>query len=99
MTKRYIFTPPEQLKDAPVIGGYHFHDGQHVRNEFDGPLVEPMLCGYYACKLEVIDDTPEQTIEPDSGSLAKSNTSAAAAQIAQTAQSAQSAQSAVAKPK
>jgi hypothetical protein len=79
MAKRFVFTAPEALKDAPVIANYRFVDGKHERNEFEGPLVGEILVSYYSCTLEVIEDTPaENSTAADAGSLAKSNTSAAA---------------------
>jgi hypothetical protein len=79
MTKRYVFTAPEALKDATVIAGHPFVDGQYERNEFDGPLVAAILCGYYACNVAIVDDSPVEDKTPANTSLAKSNTSASAA--------------------
>lgn len=70
----------EQAGQSLVINGcYEFKDGVHERNEDDGKLLENILCGFYACELEWVDDTPVVNKESDAApSLAKAETEAAA---------------------
>lgn len=70
----------EQAGQSLVINGrYEFKDGVHERNEDDGKLLENILCGYYGCELEWVDDTPVSTRDANAApSLAKTETDAAA---------------------
>ena len=70
----------EQAGQSLVINGrYQFNDGVHERNEDDGKLLENILCGYYGCTLEWVDDTPAAATDSNTPpSLAKSETDAAA---------------------
>ena len=70
----------EQAGQSLVINDrYEFKDGVHERNEDDGKLLENILCGYYGCTLEWVDDTPAVAADSNAApSLAKSETDAAA---------------------
>ena len=70
----------EQAGQSLVINDrYEFKDGVHERNEDDGKLLENILCGYYGCELEWVDDTPVSTQDANAApSLAKTETDAAA---------------------
>jgi hypothetical protein len=78
--KQAVFTLPNAGPDPVVVNErYLFTDGKHVRNEDDGKLLEPVLCAYYGCTLEWVDDTPvvEATGEVAVPTLAKAQTSKA----------------------
>lgn len=70
----------EQAGQSLVINDrYEFKDGVHERNEDDGKLLENILCSYYGCELEWVDDTPAVAADSNAApSLAKSETDAAA---------------------
>ena len=55
---------------------YQFVDGEMVVSKASAELLEPILCGYYACVLEQ-DETIEEVAAPASNSLDKSVTSSA----------------------
>lgn len=78
--KQAVFTLPNAEPGNVVVNErYVFTDGKHVRNEDDGKLLEPVLCAYYGCTLEWVDDTP--VVEAAGGTptptLAKAQTSKA----------------------
>ena len=81
MTKiaRFKLTGEQAGQSLVINGRYEFKDGVHERNEDDGKLLENILCGYYGCTLEWVDDTPAVAADSNAApSLAKSETDAAA---------------------
>ena len=79
MITKAIFTLPNApAGDVTVNARYVFTNGKHVRNVDDGKLVEPILCGYYGCTVEWIDDAPTVSAEePVAPTLAKTQTAKA----------------------
>ncbi len=79
MITQAIFTMPNaQPGEVLVNNRYVFTDGKHVRNADDGKLLEPVLCAYYGCSVEWVDDTPVvDAVEPEAPTLAKTQTSKA----------------------
>ena len=76
---RFKLTGEQEGQTTVVNGRYQFNDGVHERNEDDGKLLENILCGYYGCTLEWVDDTPAAATDSNAApSLAKSETDAAA---------------------
>lgn len=76
---RFKLTGEQEGQTTVVNGRYAFKDGVHERNEDDGRLLENILCGYYGCTLEWVDDTPAVATDSNAApSLAKSETDAAA---------------------
>lgn len=79
MITKAIFTLPNAEPGEILVNNrYVFTDGKHVRSVDDGKLLEPVLCAYYGCTVEWIDDTPVTTPdEPVAPTLAKAQTSKA----------------------
>jgi hypothetical protein len=79
MAKKYVFKAPAGTPPDHIINNvYGFKDGEHVRNETDGPLVAKILVDYHGCTLDVIDDNPtESDDKPAEASLAKDVTAGA----------------------
>lgn len=76
---RFKLTGEQEGLTTVINGRYEFKDGVHERNEDDGKLLENILCGYYGCTLEWVDDTPAVAADSNAApSLAKSETDAAA---------------------
>lgn len=77
MITQAIFTLPNAEPGEVLVNSrYVFTDGKHVRNADDGKLVEPILCGFYGCTVEWIDDTPViDAQKPAAPTLAKTQTS------------------------
>jgi hypothetical protein len=76
---RFKLTGEQEGQTTVINGRYQFNDGVHERNEDDGKLLENILCGYYGCTLEWVDDTPAAATDSNAApSLAKSETDAAA---------------------
>ena len=76
---RFKLTGEQEGQTTVVNGRYAFKDGVHERNEDDGKLLENILCVYYSCTLEWVDDTPAAATDSNAApSLAKSETDAAA---------------------
>lgn len=76
---RFKLTGEQEGLTTVINGRYEFKDGVHERNEDDGKLLENILCGYYGCTLEWVDDTPAVATDSNAApSLAKSETDAAA---------------------
>ena len=76
---RFKLTGEQEGQTTVINGRYQFNDGVHERNEDDGKLLENILCGYYGCTLEWVDDTPAAATDSNATpSLAKSETDAAA---------------------
>ncbi len=78
--KQAVFTLPNAEAGVVVVNDrYVFTDGEHVRNADDGKMVEPILCAYYGCTIEWVDDAPvaESTGEAPTPTLAKDQTSKA----------------------
>lgn len=82
---RFKLTGEQKGQDAVINGRYVFEDGVHERNEEDGKLLENILCVYYGCELEWVDDTPVSAQNTSATpSLAKTETEAAAKAKAET---------------
>lgn len=79
MITKAIFTLPNAKPGEVLVNSrYVFTDGKHVRNVDDGKLVAPILCGYYGCSVEWVDDTPAVIPDaPVAPTLAKAQTSKA----------------------
>lgn len=79
MTKQAVFTLPGAKSGKVLINDrYLFTDGKHIRNADDGRMIEPILCAYYGCTLEWVDDSPVITPgETPAPTLAKVQTSKA----------------------
>ena len=76
---RFKLTGEQEGLTTVINGRYEFKDGVHERNEDDGKLLENILCGYYGCTLEWVDDSPVVAADSNAApSLAKSETDAAA---------------------
>lgn len=78
--KQAVFTLPNAEPGTVVVNErYLFTDGKHVRDVDDGKLLEPVLCAYYGCTLEWVDDAPvaESTGEAPTPTLAKAQTAKA----------------------
>ena len=76
---RFKLTGEQEGLTTVINGRYEFKDGVHERNEDDGKLLENILCGYYGCTLEWVDDTLAVAADSNATpSLAKSETDAAA---------------------
>ena len=76
---RFKLTGEQEGLTTVINGRYEFKDGVHERNEDDGKLLENILCGYYGCTLEWVNDTPAVATDSNAApSLAKSETDAAA---------------------
>jgi hypothetical protein len=76
---RFKLTGEQEGQTTIINGRYQFNEGVHERNEDDGKLVEIILCNYYGCILEWVDDTPAAVTDSNAEpSLAKSETDAAA---------------------
>lgn len=83
--KTAIFTLPGSREDYPGEGPnvvinnrYVFVEGELTATEEDGVKLEPILCGYYGCRLDWRDDTPVVEFGENNPTLAKSSTSKSA---------------------
>lgn len=83
---RFKLTGEQAGQDVVINDRYVFKNGVHERNENDGNLLENILCGYYACELEWVDDTIVSAQDANATpSLAKTETDAAAKAKAEAA--------------
>lgn len=71
--KNFVATGPMEGKTFILNDRYSFVDGKMPCSDDDAEKIKPILCGFYACTLETIEEKVEETPKAEA-SLSKAVT-------------------------